>query len=125
MHVLISYDLKSSKTHAAFVLHSHVVSIPYLKSNYQKCYISPIRHTDEFRFCCIAKGVEKCFPEPDEFSSCEDLMSNAFLRMCLWIQGIIAFVGNLIVIIWRLKNKRDNKVMGSVKIPGVSKTTVK
>ncbi|XP_072042509.1 uncharacterized protein [Amphiura filiformis] len=67
-------------------------------------------HTDEFRFCCIAKGIAKCYPEPDEFSSCEDLMSNAFLRMCLWIQGIIAFVGNLVVIIWRLKNKRDNKV---------------
>lgn len=38
-------------------------------------------HSDEFRFCCIAKQADVCLPEPDEFSSCEDLMSNFALQV--------------------------------------------
>ncbi|XP_063951376.1 G-protein coupled receptor GRL101-like [Lytechinus pictus] len=66
--------------------------------------------TDEYRFCCMARHVSKCLPLPDEFSSCEDLMSNPILRMCIWIIGMIALIGNLFVILWRVNSKRDNKV---------------
>ena len=38
-------------------------------------------NSDEFRFCCIAKQADKCTPEPDEFSSCEDLMANYTLQV--------------------------------------------
>lgn len=68
------------------------------------------RITDEYRFCCMARHVSKCLPLPDEFSSCEDLMSNPILRMCIWIIGMIALIGNLVVIMWRVNSKRDNKV---------------
>ncbi len=37
--------------------------------------------SDEYRFCCIAEQAERCTPEPDEFSSCEDLMANYALQV--------------------------------------------
>ncbi|XP_029633576.2 G-protein coupled receptor GRL101 isoform X2 [Octopus sinensis] len=67
-------------------------------------------YTDEYRFCCLAKGVPDCNPKPDEFSSCEDLMSNYVLRASIWILGITASFGNVIVIIWRTRDKRSGKV---------------
>ncbi|XP_071804159.1 uncharacterized protein [Asterias amurensis] len=67
-------------------------------------------YTDAYRFCCMAKHVEDCYPKPDEFSSCEDLMANVFLRGSIWVIGIIASVGNLVVIMMRMNSKRDNRV---------------
>ncbi|CAH1772213.1 unnamed protein product [Owenia fusiformis] len=66
--------------------------------------------TDEFKFCCLAKHVENCNPKPDEFSSCEDLMSNFVLRASIWILGTVACLGNLVVVIWRLKEFRGSKI---------------
>nr|XP_027208488.1 G-protein coupled receptor GRL101-like [Penaeus vannamei] len=65
--------------------------------------------TDEFRFCCLARGVGQCHPPPDEFSSCEDLMSNIMLRVSVWVLGTLALSGNFIVIVWRIYES-DNKV---------------
>ncbi|XP_022091156.1 G-protein coupled receptor GRL101-like [Acanthaster planci] len=70
-------------------------------------------YTDEYRFCCMARdmvSLEKCEPQPGIFSSCEDLMANVFLRGSIWVIGIMASVGNLVVILMRMNNKRDNRV---------------
>ncbi|CAL4071203.1 unnamed protein product, partial [Meganyctiphanes norvegica] len=69
-----------------------------------------MRHTDEFRFCCLARHVANCYPEPDEFSSCEDLMSNSVLRICVWVLSIISLAGNVLVIVWRIFYKTNNRV---------------
>ena len=62
--------------------------------------------TDKVRFCCLALHVSDCSPKPDEFSSCDDLMSNNFLRISIWGLGIFASVGNMFVLTWRsLKEK--------------------
>ncbi|XP_069961184.1 G-protein coupled receptor GRL101-like [Cherax quadricarinatus] len=66
--------------------------------------------TDEWRLCCLARHVEKCLPVADEFSSCEDLMSNLVLRVCIWILGFIALLGNSFVIIWRSVYSSGNKM---------------
>uniref|UniRef100_A0A8D8WWW8 G-protein coupled receptor GRL101 n=2 Tax=Cacopsylla melanoneura TaxID=428564 RepID=A0A8D8WWW8_9HEMI len=66
--------------------------------------------TDEFRFCCLARHTSTCLPPPDEFSSCEDLMSNIVLRVCIWILGGVAIVGNISVIAWRSRYRRCNQV---------------
>ncbi|RWS29508.1 G-protein coupled receptor GRL101-like isoform X1 [Leptotrombidium deliense] len=66
--------------------------------------------TDEFRFCCLVHPSIQCSPEPDEFSSCEDLMSNIVLRFCIWVLGVIAFFGNVLVLIWRLFNRASNRL---------------
>ncbi|CAG5122918.1 unnamed protein product, partial [Candidula unifasciata] len=66
--------------------------------------------TDEYRFCCLAPWVKSCLPEADEFSSCEDLMSNHVLRVSIWILGLVAFFGNIVVIVWRARDVRGRKV---------------
>ncbi|XP_064652954.1 G-protein coupled receptor GRL101-like [Lineus longissimus] len=67
-------------------------------------------YTDEFRLCCPQRREgSECFPRPDEFSSCEDLMASYVLRVSLWVIGVVAFVGNLIVIVWRLQKGRESK----------------
>ncbi|XP_026810792.1 G-protein coupled receptor GRL101-like isoform X1 [Rhopalosiphum maidis] len=66
--------------------------------------------TDEFRFCCLARYVKQCEPLPDEFSSCEDLMSNIVLRVCIWILAVVAITANLLVIVFRAKYKHTNQV---------------
>ncbi|XP_050712594.1 G-protein coupled receptor GRL101-like [Eriocheir sinensis] len=65
---------------------------------------------DEFRFCCLARRVPQCYPLPDQFSSCEDLMTNGVLRVCVWILASLALSGNFLVIVWRLLYETDNKV---------------
>ncbi|KAL4218463.1 hypothetical protein ACF0H5_023197 [Mactra antiquata] len=72
--------------------------------------------TDAFRFCCAAKIEGKCYPEPDEFSSCTDLMSNYVLRVCIWTLGLVAFLGNIVVIVWRLRDLRNGKVYAWVAV---------
>ncbi|XP_066950886.1 G-protein coupled receptor GRL101-like [Macrobrachium rosenbergii] len=66
--------------------------------------------TDEWRWCCLVKQVETCLPEADQFSSCEDLMSNIVLRVCIWILGLIALFGNSFVIFWRSIYSSGNKM---------------
>ena len=59
-------------------------------------------HSDDYKFCCFVNlAGEKCLPAKDEFSSCEDLMSNNVLRSFLWILGSVSLLGNLFVLIWR------------------------
>ncbi|KAK6624142.1 hypothetical protein RUM44_011000 [Polyplax serrata] len=65
---------------------------------------------DNFKFCCLAKHVPNCQPTSDEFSVCEDLMGNFVLRICIWVLGIVASFGNLLVIGWRINYKHKNKV---------------
>ncbi|VVC28732.1 Hypothetical protein CINCED_3A011872 [Cinara cedri] len=66
--------------------------------------------TTAFRFCCLAPFVTQCTPLPDEFSSCEDLMSNIVLRVCIWILAVVAISANLMVIVYRAKYQHNNQV---------------
>ncbi|XP_067684467.1 G-protein coupled receptor GRL101-like [Haliotis asinina] len=61
--------------------------------------------TDAYEFCCIRPVSviqEKCLPQPDEFSSCSDLLKNVYLRISLWLLGAVALVGNSAVLFYRL-----------------------
>ena len=67
-----------------------------------------ILRSNAFKFCCITPpGVEICTPPADEFSSCKDLMANPTLQICIWILGIISFVGNVFVVVWRILTDRQ------------------
>nr|XP_006815512.1 PREDICTED: G-protein coupled receptor GRL101-like [Saccoglossus kowalevskii] len=70
-------------------------------------------YTDNYKYCCMAENsrpLDLCTPPADQFSSCEDLLSNQVLRVCMWMLGLLAFLGNLFVIIWRLSQKEKNRV---------------
>ncbi|CAH0550095.1 unnamed protein product [Brassicogethes aeneus] len=41
----------------------------------------------------------KCFPAPDAFNPCEDLMGNWALRIPVWFTSLTAVIGNLFVVI--------------------------
>lgn len=56
----------------------------------------------------------KCQSPDRAFSTCDDLMKNDGLRMCIWILGLLAFIGNLLVITWRIRVRDDNKVQSFV-----------
>ncbi|XP_033752655.1 G-protein coupled receptor GRL101-like [Pecten maximus] len=51
---------------------------------------------------------EKCKPKGDAISSCFALVGSTALRVCLWIIGMSALVGNIFVIIYRLFLDREN-----------------
>ena len=66
--------------------------------------------TDEFKFCCVRPQVlpeDQCFPEKDEFSSCDDLFRNEILRPLVWIIGIFAILTNASSIIYRFINQKE------------------
>ena len=67
--------------------------------------------TDSFTFCCVRPNSvteENCYPQPNEFSSCEDLMRQDVLRAFLWIIGFLALIGNVSVLIVRLYFERES-----------------
>ena len=72
------------------------------------------RKLDEFIYCCYAKkaiiGLH-CESPSNQFSSCDDLMKNEILRVCIWVLGLMAFFGNLFVLGWRVfTSYRDSQV---------------
>jgi Ca2+/Na+ antiporter len=69
---------------------------------------------DHFTLCCYAKksipDVTCISKDHDGFSSCDELLKNTVLKYCIWILGITAIAGNLVVIIWRAIAKDVNRV---------------
>ena len=46
----------------------------------------------------------------NKFSSCKDMMKYSSIRAFLWLLGILAFCGNLTVLIWRAMVRDNNRV---------------
>ena len=67
-------------------------------------------NSDAYKFCCIVPQAERCTPAADEFSSCKDLMANSTLQLSIWVLGIVAFFGNLFVVIWRTRRKQSGQI---------------
>ncbi|EDO34445.1 predicted protein, partial [Nematostella vectensis] len=68
---------------------------------------------DHFTLCCyasIALPNVDCKAPNDEFSSCDDLMKDKTLQVCIWVLGISAFFGNIFVVAYRLVVREDNRV---------------
>ncbi|XP_032218080.2 uncharacterized protein LOC5517708 isoform X2 [Nematostella vectensis] len=68
---------------------------------------------DHFTLCCYASlalpNVD-CQAPANEFSSCDDLMKDKTLQVCIWVLGIFAFFGNIFVVAYRLVVREDNRV---------------
>ncbi|KAG9511198.1 hypothetical protein GZH46_00237, partial [Fragariocoptes setiger] len=75
--------------------------------------------TDSFKFCCLMAHQipsDQCLPLPDEISDCEDLMSSVLQRWCIWIVGVVAFIGNCVVIIWRSRQLNETHTQISKRV---------
>ncbi|XP_053379720.1 uncharacterized protein LOC123526988 isoform X2 [Mercenaria mercenaria] len=72
-------------------------------------------HTPAFKYCCVRPNYladTDCFPEKDEFSSCADLLRVSALQTMLWLIGILALVGNILSVIYRLVYDRERLKLG-------------
>ncbi|KXJ25097.1 G-protein coupled receptor GRL101 [Exaiptasia diaphana] len=81
---------------------------------------------DKFIHCCYAEkaitGVKCESLESNEFSSCDDLMKNTALRIFLWILGLSALVGNLLVICKRISGKEMRQNTNSLLLTNLAIT---
>ncbi|XP_022083821.1 uncharacterized protein LOC110975554 [Acanthaster planci] len=50
----------------------------------------------KYHYCCV-RDVQECFAPRDQFSDCDDLISNGALRFFIWLLGLSALVGNVLV----------------------------
>ena len=69
--------------------------------------------TKAYKFCCVKPYFlqeDNCYPQKDEFSSCEDLMRNDILRPLLWITGLLGLLGNTLAFIYRLYDSKRMKI---------------
>ncbi|CAH3182387.1 unnamed protein product, partial [Porites lobata] len=76
------------------------------------------RRLDSFSLCCYAntkiinKDVECNYPSSsqDSFSSCNRMIEDSGPRKIIWLLGVLAVLGNLAVIAWRLIRRDDHPV---------------
>nr|XP_008100964.1 PREDICTED: follicle-stimulating hormone receptor-like [Anolis carolinensis] len=54
---------------------------------------------DYYQSLCKEEVQVTCFPEPDAFNPCEDIMGYNVLRILIWFINILAIMGNLVVFI--------------------------
>ncbi|XP_062981601.1 follicle-stimulating hormone receptor isoform X2 [Elgaria multicarinata webbii] len=54
---------------------------------------------DYYHTLCKDELPVTCFPEPDDFNPCEDIMGYNILRVLIWFINILAIMGNLVVLI--------------------------
>ncbi|XP_035674564.1 G-protein coupled receptor GRL101-like [Branchiostoma floridae] len=71
-------------------------------------------HTDKYVFVCVAltqtKQLDTFSPQPNELSSCEDLIARQGLRVVMWTFASFAILGNGYVIIRRIIADRDQSL---------------
>ena len=82
----------------------------------QFCIRSNFRTLDSFSLCCYAtrvlKDVDCEYPlsARDSFSSCNRMIEDSGPRKIIWLLGVLAVLGNLAVIAWRLIRRDDHPV---------------
>ena len=71
---------------------------------------------DTFSLCCYVnvslKEVACQFPKEakDAFSGCNRMIQHQSLRISIWLLGLLAVLGNLAVIAWRMIRREDHPV---------------
>ncbi|XP_068089172.1 follicle-stimulating hormone receptor isoform X2 [Hyperolius riggenbachi] len=63
-----------------------------------------IDHLSDYAFCDDMQNF-MCYPKPDEFNPCEDIMGYDFLRILMWCISILAVAGNAVVLIILITSK--------------------
>ncbi|XP_055888379.1 relaxin receptor 1-like isoform X2 [Biomphalaria glabrata] len=65
---------------------------------------------DKFYMCLHASHAQTCLPNGDGISSKENLLESVILRVSVWIVGLFACGGNLLVLLGRFFTKEDNRI---------------
>ncbi|XP_029449264.1 follicle-stimulating hormone receptor-like isoform X2 [Rhinatrema bivittatum] len=95
-----SYENEDSDEKPVDRIHKRSANEGYV-SNYGED-VDWAENEDEFHFdyflCNEAPDVI-CFPKPDAFNPCEDIMGHNILRVLIWFINILAITGNITVLI--------------------------
>ncbi|EDV27865.1 uncharacterized protein TRIADDRAFT_21318 [Trichoplax adhaerens] len=73
--------------------------------------ISVIRASSRAYLCCtVPAKITACTPVPDldSASSCENILAHTSLQLAVWVMGITAFVGNILVM-FKIRANKDRK----------------
>lgn len=84
----------------------------YIYISLIKFFCLVFRTLDSFILCCYATKSNpnlNCESPSNQLSSCDDMLKTLALRFGIWMQGIIASLGNLAVIIWWTKYGKKTK----------------
>ncbi|PIK58440.1 hypothetical protein BSL78_04661 [Apostichopus japonicus] len=77
--------------------------------------------SERFYYCCLLEDsttLQECLPQPDEFSSCTDLIRSTLQRIVIWLMALSSLSGNIIVILLRLfKRKKPATRRGNTAQP--------
>ncbi|KAM9316823.1 lutropin-choriogonadotropic hormone receptor [Gastrophryne carolinensis] len=81
------------------------LNYPFLNLSSQ-CDIMPRKQTNDtnaemvvdYEYLCHPRTL-RCWPEPDAFNPCEDIMGYDFLRVLIWFISILAIAGNAVVLL--------------------------
>lgn len=81
-------------------------------------FIKPARklkylYSNKFELCCIVKKISlkltKCHPMKSLIRTCNDLISNQFLRIAIWIIIFLGLSGNSIAVIRNIKSSDSSR----------------
>ncbi|RDD38166.1 G-protein coupled receptor GRL101-like protein, partial [Trichoplax sp. H2] len=69
-------------------------------SFYGSATLKTVASTRAYLCCIVPAKITTCSPTPDldSASSCENILAHISLRLAVWIMGIAAFIGNILVI---------------------------
>ena len=113
------------------IYHSHIIQIEsgsldklyvegiFLNSSTIKTMAATMFHggtgtymfvTDEYKFCCVrplSVNEENCYPQKDEFSSCDDLIKEKSLSILILVVGLFALISNVSTMIYRYRFRAE------------------
>ncbi|XP_072561065.1 follicle-stimulating hormone receptor-like isoform X2 [Paramormyrops kingsleyae] len=97
-------DLFTQLTEANLTFPSHCCAFASSRKNSSMasslCHLPQIQQDEPYffrDFCWNANRV-MCFPKPDAFNPCEDIMGFTYLRILIWFISVLAIIGNLAVL---------------------------
>lgn len=62
-------------------------------------FINLSLYTDSFQLCCKAKHIQSCFPQTDEFSSCDNLIADKTLLALVWVLAVLIVLSTSISVL--------------------------
>ncbi|KAM9462723.1 follicle-stimulating hormone receptor [Clarias gariepinus] len=102
---LPNLEIFAELTQANLTYPSHCCAFKNFKKNKLEknhlCNVSTIRNQEPYFFEEHCKDVIEvsCYPEPDAFNPCEDIMGFTFLRVLIWFISVLAVLGNFTVLL--------------------------
>uniref|UniRef100_A0A3B4ADL5 G-protein coupled receptors family 1 profile domain-containing protein n=1 Tax=Periophthalmus magnuspinnatus TaxID=409849 RepID=A0A3B4ADL5_9GOBI len=87
--------------HAELTYPSHCCSFDKMINNRSKkhplCSHDQVHTDPHFVRVCLSNST--CFPIPDAFNPCEDIMTTVSLRVLIWVISVLALLGNTAVLL--------------------------